>query len=149
MENQNRPVSFFRFEDLRIYHKSLDYFNWILGQIKSDTPERKVVLKPLANAAMKISVNIAEGSARHRAHFINFLKDAKTAVRECVVLSSMAHKSGLFNDEQYEHSKDTLIEMTKMIGAMIVSLQRNTNRQEAETEQKQDFNNTDEIDFEY
>ncbi|MEA4968451.1 MAG: four helix bundle protein, partial [Bacteroidaceae bacterium] len=79
MENQNRPVSFFRFEDLRVYHKSLDYFNWIIEQVKSNNPyEHKLILEPLANAAIKISVNIAEGSSRHKLQFVNFLKDAKT-----------------------------------------------------------------------
>lgn len=150
MENQNRPVSFFRFEDLRVYHKSLDYFNWIIEQVKSNNPyEHKLIHEPLANAAIKISVNIAEGSSRHKLQFVNFLKDAKTAVRECVVLSSMAFKSGAFSDQQYEQSKETLVEMTKMLGAMIVSLQRSTNREEADIEQKQDFNNVGEVDFEY
>lgn len=150
MENQNRPVSFFRFEDLRIYHKSLDYFNWIIDQVKSNNQyEQKLILEPLANAAIKISVNIAEGSSRHKLQFVNFLKDAKTAVRECVVLSTMANKSGAFTDQQYEQSKDTLVEMTKMLGAMIVSLQRSTNREEVDIDPKQDFNNVGEVDFEY
>ena len=61
----------------------------------------------------------------------------------------MAFKSGAFTDQQYEQSKETLVEMTKMLGAMIVSLQRSTNREEADIEQKQDFNNVGEVDFEY
>lgn len=148
MENQNKPVSFFRFEDLRIYHKSLDYFNWIIEQIKSSDPfEKRMVLEPLTNAALKISVNIAEGSSRHKLQFISFLKDAKTAVRECVVISSLAQRCGALTNEQYEQSKETLVEMTKMLGAMIVSLQKSTPREESEV--KQDFNSSSEIDFEY
>lgn len=148
MENQNKPVSFFRFEDLRIYHKSLDYFNWIVEQTKSASPfDQKMVLEPLANAALRVSVNIAEGSSRHKLQFVSFLKDAKTAVRECVVLSSMAQRFGAFSDEQYDQSKETLVEMTKMLGAMIVSLQRTSPREDSDV--KPEFIPSNEIDFEY
>ncbi|MBP1630765.1 MAG: four helix bundle protein [Bacteroidetes bacterium] len=148
MENQTKPVSFFRFEDLRVYHKSLDYFNWIAEQTKSaNNYELKVVVKPLMNASLKISLNIAEGSSRHKVQFVAFLKDAKTAVRECVVIATLANKIGVFSDEQFNQSNDTLVEMTKMIGAMIVSLQRNTMRDENEV--KPDFNSSTEIEFEY
>ncbi|MDD2487952.1 MAG: four helix bundle protein [Bacteroidales bacterium] len=148
MENQNKPVSFFRFEDLRIYHKSLDYFNWIIEQSKTINPhEQKIVIDSLTKAAMGVSVNIAEGSSRHKLQFVTFLKDAKTAVRECVVLSSMALGCGAFTIEQYEHSKEILVEMTKMLGAMIVSLQKSSPRDSSEP--KIDFNSSTEIDFEY
>lgn len=148
MENQNKPVSFFRFEDLRIYHKSLDYFNWIIEQSKSiNHVEHKVVIDSLTKSAMGISVNIAEGSSRHKLQFVTFLKDAKTAVRECAVLSSMALGFAAFTEEQYEQSKETLIEMTKMLGAMIVSLQKSTPRDASEP--RIDFNSSKEIDFEY
>lgn len=148
MENQNKPVSFFRFEDLRIYHKSLDYFNWISEQTKSANPfGQRIILEPLANAALRVSINIAEGSSRHKLQFVSFLKDAKTAVRECVVLSTMAQQCGAFTNEQYDQSKETLVEMTKMLGAMIVSLQRTSPREDSEV--KPDFNHSTEIDFEY
>ncbi|MBP6429548.1 MAG: four helix bundle protein [Bacteroidales bacterium] len=148
MENQNKPVSFFRFEDLRIYHKSLDYFNWIIEQSKSiSLVEHKLVVDSLIKSAMGVSVNIAEGSSRHKLQFVTFLKDSKTAVRECAVLSSMALACGAFSEEQYEQSKETLIEMTKMLGAMIVSLQKSTPRDPSDL--KTDFNSSKEIDFEY
>jgi four helix bundle protein len=148
MENQNKPMSFFRFEDLRIYHKSLDYFNWAIEQTKNaNSFDQKIVLEQLTNAAMKTAVNIAEGSSRHKLQFVTFLKDAKSSVRECVVISTMAQRCGAFTEQQYEQSKETLIEITKMLGAMIVSLQRGSNREE--TDPKSDINTSSEIDFEY
>lgn len=148
MENQNRPMSFFRFEDLRIYHKSLDYFNWTIEQTKNaNSFDQKMVLEQLSCAAMKTAVNIAEGSSRHKLQFVNFLKDAKSTVRECVVISTMAQRCGTFTEQQLEESKEILIEITKMLGAMIVSLQRSSNRDE--TEPKSASNTSSEIDFEF
>ncbi|HIW88157.1 MAG TPA: four helix bundle protein [Candidatus Onthomorpha intestinigallinarum] len=137
MDSQVKTVSFFRFEDLRIYHKSLDYFNWIVQQSGS-VSERdfNLVIKPLADAAAGVSKSIAEGSARHKAQFVQFLKNAKSSVRSCVVYSTLALKCGAFTQEQYDKSNETLVEMTKMIGAMIVSLQRNAERKHTEDNSK-------------
>ena len=97
MENQTKVISFFRFEDLRVYDKALDYFTWVMQQTENtDNIKRAVILEPLAVAAAKVAENIAEGSARHKPQFIQFLKDAKSAIRNCVVLSTLAFKNGVF-----------------------------------------------------
>ena len=49
---------------------------------------------------------------------------AKSAVRECVVYTSLAGKLHYFSDKEVEESRGQLMEMTKMIGALIGSLQR-------------------------
>ncbi len=152
MENQTKTVSFFRFEDLRVYDKALDYFKWVMQQSESASDfEKKVILKPLALAASKIAENIAEGSARHKPQFIQFLKDAKSEIRTCVVISTLAFKNGVFDNEQYEQSHETLVEMTKMVGAMIVSLQKNGERNQNSRSQilDTDFNTDDSMNFEY
>jgi hypothetical protein len=108
------------------------------------------------DTAAKISTNIAEGSSRHKSQFVEFLKYAKSAVRECVVLSTLAQQNNVFNEEQATKSNDMLVEMTKMLGAMVVSLQksiasREDNNRPAENNNNQpkedDFNS--EINFDY
>jgi S23 ribosomal protein. len=150
-DQQQREVSFFRFEDLRVYHKSLEYFKWVAEQIKqANTTDQTMMLKQLANAAIEVSACIAEGSSRHKVQFITFLKDAKSAVRKCVVLSTMALQSGAFTQEQCDQSREFLVEMTKMLGSMVVSLQRNSRErtpEETKIEENQPIN--DEISFEY
>jgi four helix bundle protein len=156
MEEQ-KPTSFFRFEDLRVYHKSLDYYNWLMEQVRqANELDRKTILLPLLDTAAKISTNIAEGSSRHKSQFVEFLKYAKSAVRECVVLSTLAQQNNVFNEEQATKSNDMLVEMTKMLGAMVVSLQksiasREDNNRPAENNNNQpkedDFNS--EINFDY
>ena len=117
-----RPVTFFRFEDLRIYHKSLDYIEWvqrhIAGKNTSGLGER------FSLSAQAIAINISEGSARNKSQFIYYLKMAKSAVRECVVYTSLADKLEYLTPDQVDVSRGQLMEMTKMIGALIGSLQR-------------------------
>lgn len=152
MENPIRTVSFFRFEDLRVYDKAVDYFGWVMGQTTSAGEfEKKVILQPLAEAAEKIAENIAEGSSRHKTQFVQFLKDAKSAIRSCVVLTTLAFKNRVFDQEQYDQSHESLVEMTKMVGAMIVSLQKNNERGQssATSSSDSDFAADAGISFEY
>jgi four helix bundle protein len=96
---------------------------------------------PMLRAAQSISVNIAEGSARNKSQFVYYLKMAKSSVRECVVYTSIARKANLISDESEEESRRQLMELTKMIGALIASLQK---AQAAGLEEK----HKDDIDFE-
>jgi four helix bundle protein len=152
MEEHAKQMSFFRFDDLRVYHKSLDYFKWLTEQVNDFSDfDKKILVKSLLNAAIRISVNIAEGSARHKQQFVIFLKDAKTALRECVVLSTMIYQKGLFSEEQHEACNEHLVELTKMLGAMVVSLQRSSSRDSnrPESQPETDYPQQPDIDFEY
>ena len=121
----DRAITFFRFEDLRIYHKSMDYLDFVYEKINSfPIGESNALGARFLNAAQAIALNIAEGSARNKSQFIYYLKMAKSSVRECVVHTSLAQKQSLLSDLDVEISRNFLMEMTKMIGALIGSLQR-------------------------
>ena len=127
MENEHeRPSTFFRFEDLRIYHKALEYVDWIYSMTKNakDDPFMKSFFDRFLTSAFGIPLNIAEGSSRNKSQFVYYLKMAKSSVRECVVVSTIAQNRGFLSDSACEDSKNRLMEMTKMIGALIGSLQR-------------------------
>lgn len=127
-ESEEREVTFFRFEDLRIYHKSLDYNNWLCEtSIGFPDNEKTGLLPKFSLAARNISFFIADGSARNKTQFINYLKMAKSAIRECMVYTTIAYRAEYLNDEQEDVSRNFLMEMTKMIGALISSLQRSNN----------------------
>lgn len=127
-EREERPATFFRFEDLRIYHKSLDYNNW-LQEVSSLYPENDntQLIQRFNHSARNITLFIAEGSARNKSQFIYYLKMAKSAIRECLVYTSIAHRANQLTDEHEDYSRNQLMEMTKMIGALISSLQRSSN----------------------
>lgn len=125
MNEQENPVSFFRFEDLRIYAKAVDYVNWLHGISSSFPSDKKETLSDMfVKSAQSIALNIAEGSSRNKAQFVYYLKMAKSSVRECVVYTEIASKLGVINDEQMEYSRNQLMELTKMIGSLVASLQR-------------------------
>jgi four helix bundle protein len=124
-EKTEKIGTFFRFEDLRIYHKSLDYINWV-QEVTSLFPENdpsKFVLR-FNDSARNIALFIAEGSARNKSQFIYYLKMAKSSIRECLVFTMLARKNSNISDSYEEESRNQLMEMTKMIGALISSLQR-------------------------
>ena len=126
MNERDNNVSFFRFEDLRIYAKAMDYIVWLYQQLPTNevTSNQKFMQKSFLKSAQDIALNTAEGSSRNRTQFLYYLKMAKSSVRECVVHTEIAYRSGIINDEAKEHSRTELMELTKMIGSLIASLQR-------------------------
>lgn len=125
MEHE-RPLTFFRFEDLRIYHKALEYIDWVYSMAKKAPAEPLITsfFERYIVSANAIALFIAEGSSRNKSQFIYYLKMAKSSVRECVVLSTIALHRTHISKEAFDESKNHLMEMTKMIGALIGSLQR-------------------------
>jgi four helix bundle protein len=124
-EKTEKQVTFFRFEDLRIYHKSLDYINWLNDvSMLYPTDDKTQLIQRWNQSARNITFCIAEGSARSKSQFIYYLKMAKSSIRECLVCTSAAYNANNISDTHEDESRGVLMEMTKMIGALISSLQR-------------------------
>ena len=146
METEKPNNFFFRFEDLRIYHKALDYVSWVYVNSANFPEDGANGLRYTFNrAAQNIAIYIAEGSGRNKTQFIYYLKMAKSSIRECIVITTMASRMGFMNEKASEESRFWLIEMTKMVGALIASLQRSVkSNEEAEEEEEpehiEDFN---------
>ena len=121
--------SFFRFEDLRVYTKAVDYSKWLIRTLRdADTESESNICRTFVNSAMDISLNIVEGSTRSKSQFDHYLKIAKSAIRECVIYTTVANGVEMLNDEESEQSREYLMELTRMIGALIISLQRSTRK---------------------
>ena len=128
MENQEFTPSFFRFEDLRVYQKALDYYTWV--QMNTEMfphADSSPLVKSFIIDALEIASKISEGSSRNKSHFVTCLKDAKTAIRRCVVYTTVSSNAGYFSEDDEQVSRNHLMELTKMIGALIGSLQREHN----------------------
>jgi four helix bundle protein len=138
--DSEKPTTFFRFEDLRIYHKALEYINWMYSMTKNakDDPFARNFFERFLISANGIALNIAEGSSRNKSQFVYYLKMAKSSVRECVVLSTIARSQSFISDDSFEVSKNYLMEMTKMIGALIGSLQRSAKPEEHVLDEDED-----------
>ncbi|MDY0077249.1 MAG: four helix bundle protein [Bacteroidales bacterium] len=145
MNQQNtKPPTFFRFEDLRIYHKALDYVLWVKAALNDYALlENAGLAQGFNKSAQEIVLNIAEGSARNKAQFVSHLKQSKSAIRACLVYTSLLHRENIISDEAEDESRNQLMEMTKMLGALITSLQKNTHQEEAEEDvyPSKNFNN--------
>ncbi len=132
---QENTVSFFRFEDLRIYAKALDYINWLHGVTALfPSTDGGNLANNFMKAAHSIALNVAEGSARNKAQFIYYLKMAKSSVRECVVYTEISYKLTVLSEDSREYSRNQLMELTKMIGSLVASLQRSTPRESVDND---------------
>lgn len=127
MEDQEKNATFFRFEDLRVYHKALEYVEWVHSNtgLFPENEQQNLTSKFVA-AAQAIPLQIAEGSSRNKTQFIYYLKLAKSSIRECVVYTSISKGLNYLTESGFEDSRGQLMELTKMIGALIGSLQRST-----------------------
>lgn len=143
MDNvQDKQVSFFRFEDLRIYAKATDYSAWLTNNLNEPSNEKqRNLVNSFCHSAFDIALNIAEGSSRNKSQFEHCLKISKTAIRECIVYTAIARQLGMLTSEQSDSSREYLMELTRMIGALIISLQRGSRRRD-------DFDNEPETDSE-
>ena len=122
---EEKTYNFFRFEDLRLYDKALNYIDWVFHTTKlfPEIDENGLSTKFL-NSAQNIALNIAEGSGRNKNQFIYHLKIAKTSIRECIVFTTIAKRFDYISEETEGKSRECLIEISKMLGALISSLQR-------------------------
>lgn len=134
----DRNSTFFRFEDLRIYHKALDYISFV-SKTTGGYPEshKDNLASRFSESARSIALNIAEGSARNKSQFIYYLKMAKSSIRESLVYTTISFNLGYLDESQEEESRNFLMELTKMVGALISSLQRSGhgNRHDEEAEE--------------
>lgn len=129
---ENKVFNFFRFEDLRVYHKALEYSRWVDEQMKMVElgPVSDYYAKSFSKSAMHIAINIAEGSGRNKSQFVYYLKLAKSCIRECVVFTTVGLNENYLSQEKYEESRSVLIELSKMVGALISSLQKGRPKEE-------------------
>ena len=145
-QQEEKIVSFFRFEDLRVYAKATDYATWLANNLGTPrTDSEKTLVNSFCHSSYDIALNIAEGSSRSKSQFDHYLKISKTAIRECVVYTEVAHNLGLMNDEQFDQSREYLMELTRMLGALIISLQRSAERRHDGSDDNDDYTTSNDV----
>ena len=125
ISENNKTANFFKFESLRIYHKSADFCNAILSLSNlCQTEAQHKLCNLFINEAWQITSNIIEGSSLLKSEFSEYLQKAKANIGNCVTLCSLALKQGLIDETQETDIRNELMELTKMIGALIISFQK-------------------------
>ena len=105
----------FDFEKLKLYQKALDHIDSSYELILKFPPEERHNLSDqYRRAALSVALNVAEGSAGTKKEFHNFLRIAKRSLRECLVCSTVAFRRKYIAEKEYENSRLTIPEMSKM-----------------------------------
>ncbi|MBI2136504.1 four helix bundle protein [Candidatus Woesearchaeota archaeon] len=108
------------FKNLQVWHESQDFANQIYN-VTSNFPssEAFALTSQLRRAAVSISANIAEGSARSTMKdFRNFLYNARGSNKEVESHLHFASKVKYVSAEDYA----TLLEKSTIIGKMLTNL---------------------------
>lgn len=115
----------FRFENLEIWHFSVDFADLICKHLKGFPKEEIYSLnQQMRRAAYSVSLNIAEGSARKsKKDFSRFLDISKGSLFEIVAGFSIALKSDYITQEVHDHVYKLAQTLAKKISAFQSTLQ--------------------------
>jgi four helix bundle protein len=113
----------FGFEELNVYQKAIDFVNRIYSATQN-YPKDEVfgLATQLRRAAVSISLNIAEGSARSKKDFSRFLDMARGSLFECVTILKISVKQNYMTSRQFELLESELVDLSKMLSGLKRSL---------------------------
>ncbi|MBZ9627379.1 four helix bundle protein [Psychroflexus sp. CAK1W] len=115
----------FKFEDLKIYQKAMEFGEVVHKQTKCFPKEEQFGLtSQLRRASDSIALNIAEGSAGTDKQFHNYLGNAYHSLHECVSCSTKAFQRNYISQEINEANREYLVELAKMISSLRASISK-------------------------
>lgn len=118
----------FKFEELTMYQKSLEFVDIVDLQIKNFPKEETYRLaSQFIRAADSIVLNIAEGSSSSKPNFNRYLQMAWDSAHECVICSTKAYRRGFLSKETNEINRELITEISKMITAYKSYLKKSMN----------------------
>jgi len=121
----------FNFEKLDVYEKSIDFVNQVyLATRKYPKEEMFGLTNQFRRAAVSISLNIAEGSAKTKKDFNRFVDTARGSVFECVAILQISQKLSYISQLRCGELRDRLVEISKMLSGLKRSLAATTPGQE-------------------
>ena len=113
----------FSFEKLGVWQKSLTFAD-LAYRCTRDFPESEKfgLTQQIRRAAVSVSANIAEGSARPRADFLRFLGYAGGSVSEVVSHATIARQQGFLGAAEHESVYMAAEELARMLSGLRRSL---------------------------
>lgn len=109
----------FKFEDLLVYQKAMQFGEITNFQVKKFPKEERFELtSQFKRASDSIALNIAEGSGGTDKQFYNYLGNAWHSAHECVSCSSKAFLRNYISADENELNREYLAELTKMISSL-------------------------------
>jgi four helix bundle protein len=115
----------FKFEDLKVYQKSLDFIDDVYSITKQFPKEEQYGLtSQFRRASTSIAMNISEGSGSTDKDFNKYLRTAYNSLKECVVCATVAYRQDFIGKEAHEKLRKELVEISKMIAGLRKYLNR-------------------------
>ena len=109
----------FKFEDLKVYQKAMDFGELIDGLVKKfPNHELYALSSQFRRAADSIALNIAEGYPGSDAQFVKHLNHAIYRANECVSCSTKSRRRHYINFEEDEENRKLISELTKMMSSL-------------------------------
>ena len=125
----------FKFEELEIWKESIKFTSDVYRITKTFPAEERFGLtQQLRNAAISISLNIAEGSGRyHNRDFLRFLQISIGSLYEVVSGVFIAKNQEYISDKDFKNTYLEAEKIAKMINAFISYLKRTDKRSKKQT----------------
>ena len=113
----------FNFEKLDVYQKSNNFVNEVYLTTRNYPKEEMFGLtSQFRRAAVSISLNIAEGSAKTKKDFSRFVDMARGSIFECITILQISEKLNYVGHVKINELRDRLIEISKMLSGLKRSL---------------------------
>jgi four helix bundle protein len=123
MESESSEDLTFKFEELRVYQKALEFIDLVYAETKKFPKEEQFRLtSQFIRAANSIALNIADGSGGTKAEFKNFLRISRRSTRECLVCTTIALRQNFIIVEKEQDFRIKLVEISKMLNGLIKSI---------------------------
>src|SRR5919108_3018481 len=112
----------FNFEKLDVWQKAIDFADLVYNQTRDfPSDERFGLTNQMRRAAVSISSNIAEGTARmSQTDFARFIEIATGSAFEVVSLSFIGRRQGFLNEQSFS----ALYTAAEEIGRMLSGLRK-------------------------
>ena len=116
----------FKFEDLIVYQKSLDFVDYVYS-ITTEFPKEEMygLSSQYKRVATSIPLNNAEGAGDSDAQFNRYLQMAWNSSKECIVCSTIARRQDYISIEADKDAREKLSELSKMIISLQKYLKKN------------------------
>ena len=113
----------FNFENLEVYQKSINFVNEVYLTTRNYPKEEMFGLtSQFRRAAVSISLNIAEGSAKTKKDFSRFVDMARGSIFECITILQISEKLNYVGHVKINELRDRLSEISKMLSGLKRSL---------------------------
>jgi four helix bundle protein len=122
----DKMIEKFKFENLDIYQKSIDFINEVY-KITNDYPnsERYGLISQFRRCSSSIALNIAEGFGRfHKKLKKQFYYTARALVYECIPILTISLNQKYIKNEIYEELYNDCIDLSRMISGLVISVDK-------------------------